>query len=732
MLFWHAPANVRMTRLAPGERRAGRSVIPRAGFAVDAVWTGQHFLVVTDGAFDRQPGLAGQLVTADGDRIGGVLSLAGAGVLPRLAASRSLIVLLYSEQPERGGLWAATINSAGTVLSRKQLLTEGPPLRGYDIASNGSGFAIVVSTTGDDQLLTLNANGELRTTQMLGTSNGSARIASDGRGYLVATAVNDRTLVSRVDANGTISAPVTLSEPGLPTSVVWTGSGYAVAVRDDETTRIVHLDAAGLSTTAVEPVALATGPNTAPQLAAAGGKITAAWIDQNFNGYVAELPLASPTGREALFGAAEQQLLATASADSATLFVWSEVADIEYSLRIGVRASDGTWTEQLLERILAGNTLAASNGREFLVVRGASRSTAVVHRILTNGQSAGPPVTVDIGFVPEAMIWNGERYVFIGGDFNLTSFQILDVLVASMSEDLVVSPPVTIRQSGEYVNRRIAWNGREHLAIWQIPGPNDRYSTAGVRLGADLRRIGSDFAFGTGDGAFAPHVVADGSDFLVFRQAAELIATRVSGGRVTDEITIPESQHAGYSDSAAVAGGIAVTWQNRDTNTHHVAMLRQGTGAVASQHEVLTTYGENIPRIVALPNAKAAFATAASTDAAPHHGAARVIAAVLDFAPPAQLTAAPQLTVRLQGTRLRIEWTALAQPVTGYRVEYRIGDGNWNELDRSPDPTSRVATFLPPRPNTTYSFRVRGMSDGGMGPYSSPVSLYLGKRRSVR
>ncbi|MFP5246940.1 MAG: fibronectin type III domain-containing protein, partial [Thermoanaerobaculia bacterium] len=137
--------------------------------------------------------------------------------------------------------------------------------------------------------------------------------------------------------------------------------------------------------------------------------------------------------------------------------------------------------------------------------------------------------------------------------------------------------------------------------------------------------------------------------------------------------------------------------------------------------------------VVALPgNAGAGILDNTIVDAAPFHGARRILMRVVDFAAAPVRPAAPaDVTARPASGQLRIEWTPVPEAL-GYRVEYRVGDGSWIELSRWFDKDELLATFSPVRAGLTYSFRVRAFGDGGASAYSDPAIFFVGKRRAVR
>jgi hypothetical protein len=79
-----------------------------------------------------------------------------------------------------------------------------------------------------------------------------------------------------------------------------------------------------------------------------------------------------------------------------------------------------------------------------------------------------------------------------------------------------------------------------------------------------------------------------------------------------------------------------------------------------------------------------------------------------------------------------VEWSAPPEPVNGYRVEYRVDDGLWNELDFWFDARSRSLAIRPWRTGPVrYQFRVRAVNDAGFSPYSNPATVRTRKTRAV-
>jgi hypothetical protein len=116
---------------------------------------------------------------------------------------------------------------------------------------------------------------------------------------------------------------------------------------------------------------------------------------------------------------------------------------------------------------------------------------------------------------------------------------------------------------------------------------------------------------------------------------------------------------------------------------------------------------------------------------APHYGAPRVTMTVV-AGPRIALPTAPHLAVREESGRFLVEWSAPPGTVNGYRLEYRVDDGVWIELERWFGPGDTSIGIRRPSFGTTFVFRVRAFNDTGAGAYSNIGNPGVRKRRAVR
>jgi Fibronectin type III domain len=234
-------------------------------------------------------------------------------------------------------------------------------------------------------------------------------------------------------------------------------------------------------------------------------------------------------------------------------------------------------------------------------------------------------------------------------------------------------------------------------------------------------------------------LVWDGRRFLAAWSSGARITVAelpLDGGPATIVATFRPRIVHGSVHMAAVEGGVALTWREsgvQDVLPHtRVATLRHDNSVSSS-----VTFDHGVrnfrqPRVVALPNGGIGHLATVAQFAPPHHGSTRVVMRVAGAVLPTK-PEPPRLTGEVRNGRVELAWTAPPQEIAGYRIEYRIGDGAWNELDRWFDwNDDEIAVEWQLRKGVAYRFRIRAFSDAGTSDYSAPVVLNLPKRRSVR
>lgn len=230
-----------------------------------------------------------------------------------------------------------------------------------------------------------------------------------------------------------------------------------------------------------------------------------------------------------------------------------------------------------------------------------------------------------------------------------------------------------------------------------------------------------------------PTIAWDGTSYVVVYSQnlspIELHAQRIS--RTGEPIGESQKLHDGELSERTVPisltpvpGGLAAT-VNTGSRESSVYFIKD-----AQTVERLTFPGTEV-HPVPLDRGRTAIVNTGERSGALHYDAQRIMMTIADAVAPASPDA-PELRASLVSGRIHLQWTAPAQPINGYRLEYRIENNSWKEIDRWIERTSSSINVLPAVGNATYGFRIRAVSDGGMSPYSLPAEVHVGKRRSVR
>ncbi len=445
----------------------------------------------------------------------------------------------------------------------------------------------------------------------------------------------------------------------------------------------------------------------APSVTWSGGEYHAAFVENDAM-RIARIDAATHTvvaGDLALDAAAEQTLAAAISTPNAALLVWNESGDA----RLGIRTRNGAWRERLLaddEDAVA----AAADGQSFVVVtENASGWSAAF--LDENGAllRQSPRVSAfrarDVALANEAMVVGGT-------DGNIVAMRV--------ARDGSVSEPVALTQAAR--NPVIATDGTSFVAAWE---------TVTTKIEALLIGSGAAPATLTSSEGADPAIAFNGTHYVAAWKEGENVRLRrvtTGGERVSEIVQISAGGTAPAAIRLAPLGtGVGLTWHDGRAQLAHIDFATEAwTIRTARGFETPLIAA---PRMLALPNGSVAFLQSEAGDE-PHLGSARVSMAVAHPAP-AVAPEAPAIVASTQGGDIHVSWNA--QPVSGYRVEYRSGDGPWLEAEAWADGDATSLSFHPPG-SGTYSIRVRAWSDGGTSAYSAPASVNVsgGKRRAAR
>jgi hypothetical protein len=760
-LFWISGGSVRVTKLVEGVKRVGRPVLPTTETTIDAfdvLWNGENFFVAaTDGINIR-----GRLLSHDGEPLATDFIVNGNARSPRLAFNGSTILLLH-----RGvgfqGIGALPLTNHGVAAGggqAVQLMADE-----FEVASNGSGFAAMTVSFQHVLLTKFASNGVIAEQETLaGPAFGATRevaIASDGARYL-ATYLQDQvggasTLVDSSGHPGTVmsfmsDAQATYESP----SATWTGSEYVLAfvstTPEGASMHALHFNSNGSPTTS-DPKQPANELRTATALLPKNGRVLIAWNPRE-DAVVEELPVEGLSNDWATYGAAEQHLLASTASNAAALVVWNESLNGIASVRFGLRDALGDWSERTLVNRGATRAIAASDGNAFVIVVTEADRTSTAYRVDSRGVVSSRTSTLP--FEATGIAWNGQRYGIVGEREAPSQEWANDVVGATFDAAGTLSATTTIRAvdaDAATDDPAIASNGQNFLAIWRATdNPVCPFpcivgtGVEGTRLTGDFTRLdATDLKIAPRDSVVSPPaVVWNGVDYVVVHDNYLMLWTAnvTTAGAITSRLLHDTKTRVGDPQLGVLSDGlIAVLFSDNGAPffggssyepRHRFVMLRSD-GTRAYEEDILDGNSPDV-RLLVESNRLDYLASKSLLDA-PHHGASRVTMRVDVLAgvpfpeplPPANVTA----RITLDRERMLIEWNA-SEFATGYRIEYRVADGSWNEVgvwyDRDTTSTSLVM------PDNT-AFRVRAFSDKGASAPSTPTSairLRFPKRRAVR
>lgn len=400
--------------------------------------------------------------------------------------------------------------------------------------------------------------------------------------------------------------------------------------------------------------------------------------------------------------AADQELVATASTPNNTLIVWNESGDAW----LGIRARNGAWREL---RLAAGERAVAAAGEVAITENGAGWMASWIDEQGTVVRQS-----------PRVSSFRA-RGVAAANDAVVVGEQDGNVMAVRVGRDGSVSEAVTLRTGAE--DPVVATDGMGFLAVWETEAN-----------AIEATRLDGTNVIVVHAGAEDPAIAFNGRDYvLVWRGETYLNARRVAadGVPVDEYVQISASGNTPRSIALARVGdGVGLTWFDGRSQVALYDFTPHWTVRTARGFDA---HPGAAPRIVALPDQRAALVQSATHDEEPHHGSTRLTMAVAHPAP-AFAPEAPLASITKSGSRLRVAWTAPSQAVNGYRIESRIDGGPWLELEGWTD-SGTTELLLEPRRSGRYQFRVRAWSDGGTSAYSEPVAMDVtvgGRRRSVR
>ena len=748
-LFWSTDRKIRATSLAQSQPQLGHVVLD-TNAAFDVAWNGEVFLAASSrliNDFSADANVIGRLLDAEAQPLGDEFVIAEHGREPRIAASPEAMVIVYRGTGGDTRVLVRGPRGESTGAESWALPMGGS---GYAVATNGAGFVVAYATAKETRTFTLDRQGRLVAEDVIDYPFGAVSyrevaLATDGKRYLLAwaTQTGGGKGAMLLDENGSFVSPLTFGGGfSRSLSAVWTGSDWRVSWESKQgdgelRTRLAQLDRDVTSRIAGEESDARGVVN--PSMAAINGRIMVAWSQVGEPGNplsagpssVVELPLATHQPRVATYAAKQQTLLATASSADARLIIWTEHDENGTSIHSGFHTNAGQWTERVLpaDGFPATAAAAASDGTGFvLIINGGG--TQKMLRLDASGRVVNFPATLP--GLRSAIAWNGTRYGIITAGADLQGM-LLDPSTGVLTKPVKI--PYNTLGSPFSGRLSLASNGEGFLLAGETAECSFAVCGAramkAMRLGADLQRVEAedltlDSVFGELAGA-----VWNGSEYVVaWRGVSDLLySARVPAAAASAvRIASADADIIARSIAPMPDGTIAVAGPARTSSGSRVAFLRND-GSVAQSFNIDSAILTGTPLLATIPGG-VAYVASSVQDEAPHHGTSHVMMAIArpSIAPP---PGAPLVQARLLNGAILVDWSAPAGAVNGYRIEYRIDNGAWNEVEEWFAAGSHQKAIAPAS-GTEFAVRVRAFNDGGVSDYAeAPVSKPT-RRRAVR
>ena len=749
---WRTPTGVRVSRVDGAKASIG---VPVGGVTADAPAITAH-----GSGYVMADGNALQFFDANG--VPGGRSVIGTNIKrARIASNGSAIMIAYPNPAFAFEVFGAFIAGSGEVLQKDVKIgtntVDGSPLP-FAVAADANGFAFISEDNAEIRLKMFDMQGNLRRTATLDGFTTVARysaVAGNGRDFLAVWTDDEHALRGvqfRSDTN--FVGRVTLLPPReghavTQPSLAFDGQSYVCSYRDGDDVDFIRI--APETLTVSEPVTLGSAPVSAPSIAGANGIAVPAWsrgaatLNNLGAGGVVYARSVSASGAlgdpfSVSNGAHDQTFAAAATNGVDSLVAWIEGNGQRVQMMAGLLRADGTWRE--LGALGRGTIapLVASDGHDFLVI-GADGAL----RVPADGQIIDrTPIPLD-HLYPTGVVWSGHEYVVVGeidhGALNSPGLGALSIsasgtagalhnirkpvsddraerpsIVSSGSDFMVTftvfEPPINggfffipggsggravrLSQSLDPVGAEIetdfvdvvsstaiAWNGSEYLALAVDDQALDavRLSPNGTILGR--RRINPDEKAKLG----TPSVIAIGDDFYVAWR--EVGATSIASG-------------AGFFCIVYPDGSTSALTPFPETRTSSADPILVGTAA--GMHVIRSHF----------------------LDAPPYFGAERLVINAIGITDPPE---APTLNLRTTSDTGLLLWSA-AMGVNGYRIEYRNGLHDWQELETWQVPDARAFSLVFERTDI-YQFRVKAIGWGGAS-YSNVTTFDPTRRRVIR
>jgi hypothetical protein len=733
-LFWTADQKTRVTRIREGQPRTGQ-VIFDTNQPVHVAWTGKRFLAVTalrGAEYSYYGPVVARVLNAEAQPVGAEIVFAKKGTNPQVVAGTDSVAVLYEEESK--GYVLAILDLDGRREISHQPFT---PRGNHRIARRGRGFIVVTigSYYSNSYVRMLDERGNTVSTQVIPRpgSWSEVGIASDGnRALVVLFSGQDGVSTLTIDESGAVGPLVTIAPAWSPRSsdIIWNGAGWTVTYEDSDESHylsprrahVLQLDWLGHTVLSHEQSDAGIG---SPSLAVLDGRIMTAWsaLSTGAGTSVVELPAAANTPRVATYAATEQMLITTTTSAEATLFVWRETTgNVTTSIRSGVRMHDGRWSERAVVARDAELVQAASNGRQFAILLTNGNDSEVV-RMDETGRALGPNLKLPR---PAIAIAGNDTHFALLEDTGSPRFARLLSLAGELSPSVEIGSGLA--------NQRIVSDGNGFLVVGQTASWQCSWCQGiGVcawRLGSELQRIDAQDLELASEPATLAGAEWNGSEYIVAWTARErTVFARVPASPAQSIETRSTDAVVNATDFTTLRdGSLAFVARSEGAAPRIVVVNTEGQLLRSFQTDRADLTGA--ATVEPLPDGAITFLSSSLQNDAPQHGTSHVMMAVARPTPLPRPDA-PTVRARLENGRIEVDWKTPAGTINGYRIEYRVDDGTWNELEDWFSAGALGTWIKQPAFGSRFAIRMRAFNDGGASVYSETAFANPMRRRAV-